>query len=81
MELVNVTNDLRDWLTRNDPTGEYNSYWEEVDTELRQYQEIREDCTNTRRIDHHKAAERIHNQSATPPDINYPGIRGSCRNL
>ena len=67
LELVNITNEMRTWLTPNDPTGEYGKYWEEVDTELRQYQETREDCTNTR-IEQYKVAERIRNQSATPPE-------------
>eukprot|EP01036_Dinobryon_divergens_P037119 gene37119-48488_t len=67
LELVNLTNEMRTWLTPNDPTGEYRKYWEEVDAELRQYQETRENCTNTR-IENYKEAERIRNQSATPPE-------------
>eukprot|EP01035_Chromulina_nebulosa_P027185 gene27185-35706_t len=29
LELVNITNEMRTWLTPNDPTGEYGKYWEE----------------------------------------------------
>lgn len=69
LELVNITNELRSWLTGQEHEDEYNAtyWWEAVATELHEYQELRKDFTHTR-IENYKAAEHIRNQSATPPD-------------